>query len=174
MSFTPEKSVVLIGLMGAGKSSVGRRLAASLNLPFSDIDHIVEKQAGMSISRIFASEGEDKFREMELDTIKETLDEPVHIIATGGGAFMRGEVRDIIRQKAISVWLKAPLDILVERVSRKNTRPLLENGNKQEIMAELIKQRYPVYEQADLTVESSTAPHHVVVNEIINQLKYLF
>ncbi len=165
-----NKPVVLVGLMGAGKTSIGRRLAKKLGLSFCDIDREIEKNEGKSISKIFKEDGEEKFRLIEKNAIKSALDKGTVIIATGGGAFINEGTRNLIKEKAFSVWLNAPLDILVERVSRKNTRPLLEKGDKKEIMKELMEKRYPIYEEADIIVESSTGPHYIVVGKIIEAL----
>lgn len=171
MSLKINKPIVLIGLMGAGKTSVGHRLAKRLELPFTDIDNKIESLEGRTVHRIFEEDGEEVFRKKENDIIKETLEKMPHVIATGGGAFINNKNRSLIKEKAITIWLKAPIDVLVERVSRKNTRPLLEKGNKQEIMKKLMEERYPVYEEADIVVESSPGPHYIVVDKILKKLE---
>jgi len=161
----------MIGLMGAGKTSIGRRLAKELQLPFVDIDQEIEKEQGLAVSEIFDLKGEKEFRDMELKTIKRVLEGPRQVMATGGGAFINDEIRKLIKEKAISVWLKADIDVLVERVSRKNTRPLLEKGDKKAIMADLMAKRYPIYEEADIIVQSDDGPHNIVVDKIINKIR---
>lgn len=164
------KTIVLVGLMGAGKTSIGERLAASLHLPFVDIDHAIEAEQGMSVTDIFAKQGEAAFRRMEHDCIAAYLRGEPHIMATGGGAFMQQDTRTLIKKEAVSVWLHAELDVLVERVSRKNTRPLLETGDKYSIMKKLMEERYPIYGEADIVIESTDAPHEEVVKRIIEAL----
>lgn len=161
------RSLVLIGLMGAGKSSIGKRLANALNVPFTDADTEIEKAAGKSINEIFEEDGEVFFRDGEYRVISRLLREPGQVLATGGGAFMKAETREEIAKAGISVWLKADLDLLMSRVSRRDTRPLLRRENPAGIMAKLIEDRYPVYAQADITVVSRDAPHEEIVNEII-------
>ena len=161
------RSLVLIGLMGAGKSSIGKRLANALNVPFTDADTEIEKAAGKSINEIFEEDGEVFFRDGEYRVISRLLREPGQVLATGGGAFMKAETREEITKAGISVWLKADLDLLMSRVSRRDTRPLLRRENPAGIMAKLIEDRYPVYAQADITVVSRDAPHEEIVNEII-------
>jgi shikimate kinase len=151
----PGKPVAMIGLMGAGKSAVGRRLAARLNLDFLDADQEIEKAAGCSISDIFAAFGEQSFREGERRVIRRIIeDNGPHVLATGGGAFMDPDTRSLLKQRAITIWLKAPLEILVARTARRDTRPLLRDGDPGEILARLMETRYPIYAEADLTVET--------------------
>lgn len=171
MVSSENKTIVMIGLMGAGKTSIGRRLAKELQLPFVDIDQEIEKEQGLAVSEIFDLKGEKEFRDMELKTIKRVLEGPRQVMATGGGAFINDEIRKLIKEKAISVWLKADIDVLVERVSRKNTRPLLEKGDKKAIMADLMAKRYPIYEEADIIVQSDDGPHNIVVDKIINKIR---
>ncbi len=166
-----QKPIVLVGLMGAGKSTVGRRLAKELGLEFRDSDHEIEDAAGCSISDIFEIHGEPIFRDVEKRVIKRLLEgEPV-VLATGGGAFIQPHIREMISAHGISIWLKAELDVLVERVSRKNTRPLLEKGDKREILSDLMSKRYPIYEQADIVVDSDDGAHEKVVDGIVRALK---
>ncbi len=165
-----NKPIVLVGLMGAGKTSVGERLAKRLDIPFIDADQEIEKESGCTITEIFSIFGEDYFRKLEEKVISKLLDQPPHVLATGGGAFMNERVRNIIKERAISIWLRAELDVLLERVERKNTRPLLETGDKREILEALMKKRYPIYSEADLVVDSSNGPHYKVVDEIIWKL----
>ncbi|QUD87178.1 shikimate kinase [Phenylobacterium montanum] len=164
-------TIVLVGLMGAGKTSVGRRLAGALGLPFRDADEEVEKAAGRSVSDIFAELGEPAFRAGERRVIARLLQDPPHVLATGGGAFMNDETRALIKDKAISVWLKADIDVLVERVGRKNDRPLLQGKDPAETLRELAALRHPVYALADITVESIESPHSTTVNAIIEALR---
>ncbi len=165
-----RQTIVLVGLMGAGKTSVGRRLALALGLPFRDADEEVEKAAGRSVSDIFADLGEAAFRAGERRVIARLLDEPPHVLATGGGAFMNDETRALIKSKAISVWLRADIDVLVARVGRKNDRPLLRGKDPAETLRELAAVRHPVYALADITVDSIESPHSVTVNAIIDAL----
>lgn len=147
----PE-TIVLVGLMGAGKSHIGRELAKLTANKFYDADHEIEEAAGCSISDIFANYGEQAFRDGEKKVIARLLDEKPIILATGGGAFMNDETRGLILENAISVWLKADLEVLVERTSRTNHRPLLQQGDAREILQELIDKRYPIYAEADIEV----------------------
>ncbi|HEX5379223.1 MAG TPA: shikimate kinase [Phenylobacterium sp.] len=164
------RTITLVGLMGVGKSSVGRRLANALDLPFRDADHEVETAAGRSIPDIFADLGEPAFREGERRVIARLLDEPPHVLATGGGAFMNPETRALIKAKSISVWLKADLDVLARRVSRKDNRPLLAGKDPVEVLKEQAQARYPSYAEADVVVETGDAAHHVTVDQVIQAL----
>jgi shikimate kinase len=166
-----QMTIVLVGLMGAGKSSVGRRLASRLGRPFVDADAEIEAEAGQSISEIFASHGEAHFRRLERQVIGRLLAERGQILATGGGAFMDLETRAVIAGGAVSVWLRAEIDVLLERVMRRDNRPLLKQGDPRKILAGLIEERYPVYAEADITVDSTDGPHTVVVGEIIKALE---
>jgi shikimate kinase len=156
--------------MGVGKSSVGRRLANALELPFRDADAEVEAAAGRSISDIFTDLGEDAFREGERRVIARLLDQEPHVLATGGGAFMNPQTRDLIRSKATSVWLKADLDVLARRVSRKDTRPLLAGKDPLAVLQGQAEIRYPAYGEADVIVETGDAAHHVTVEQVIRAL----
>jgi shikimate kinase len=168
--FRVPKTIVLVGLMGAGKSSIGRRLAQSLALPFTDADTEIEIAAGVSIEEIFARDGEAVFRNGERRVIARLLDSPVQVLATGGGAFMDPETRALIRERAISVWLKADLDVLMARVARRNNRPLLKEGDPRAVLARLIETRYPVYAEADITVESAEGPPEATLAKVIATL----
>jgi shikimate kinase len=163
--------IVLVGLMGAGKSTIGRRLANALNLQFVDSDVEIVEAAGCSISDIFEGYGEPIFRDLEQRVIMRLMTGSPCIVATGGGAFIQPSVREAIAQKAISVWLKADLPVLLERVSRRDNRPLLKTGDKSEILQKLIDERYPIYAQADITIDSNFGSHESVVEEIIKSLK---
>jgi shikimate kinase len=167
-----DKTIVLVGLMGAGKSCVGKRLAACLGLPFVDADREIEAAAGgCSISDIFAIHGEKVFRDGERRVIQRLLGNPVHVLATGGGAFMDASTRALIKDKAISVWLKAELDQLLKRIGRRNDRPLLQNVDPRAKLAELIDLRYPVYAEADLTVDSADGPPDVTVQRVLRAIE---
>lgn len=164
------RSIVLVGLMGAGKSTVGRRLAQKLNLPFMDADHEIEAAAGMSIPDIFSNYGEDYFRDGERRVIARLLQEGPLVLATGGGAFMSEETRARIAEAGISIWLKADLNVLMRRVRKRSNRPLLQNADPEGTMRKLMETRHPIYAQADLTVESYEAPHDRVVADVIKAL----
>ncbi len=166
----PRRTIVLVGLMGAGKSSVGRRLAVRLGLKFIDADSEIEAAAGCSIDDIFELHGEEAFREGERRVIARLLEAPAHVLATGGGAIMDPATRALICEKGISIWLRANLDILVRRVSRRGNRPLLKNRDVREVLKELMTERDPVYATADITVDTIDAPHQTVVTEILRRL----
>jgi shikimate kinase len=165
-----SRSVVLVGMMGAGKSSIGRKLALTLNIPFVDADTEIEAAAAMTIPEIFASRGEPYFRAGEARVIARLLEGGPQVLATGGGAFMREETRRAIGAKGISVWLKADYEVLIRRIKRRTDRPLLKTDNPAATMKTLIEERYPVYAQADITVASREVPHEVIVGEIISAL----
>lgn len=166
-----EKPLVLIGLMGAGKSTVGRKLAKSLDWPFSDSDQEIELAAGCSISDMFTIHGEAVFRDLEQRVIARLLSQELMVLATGGGAWMQPSVRQVIQEKAVSIWLKADIDVLLERVSRRSHRPLLEHGDKRSILLQLMAERYPQYEKADIIVDSDASSQEVVVKRIQDALK---
>jgi shikimate kinase len=164
------RSVVLVGMMGAGKSTIGRRLSARLGLPFLDADAEIEAAAGMSIPDIFESRGELDFRDGEVRVIARLLDSGPAVLATGGGAFMRQETRDRIHDKAVSIWLKVDSDVIMRRVKRRSDRPLLQTADPEATVERLINEREPVYRQADLTVWSRDVPHEKIVDECIEAL----
>lgn len=166
-----DKSIVLVGLMGAGKSSVGKRLAKALALPFVDADQEIEEAAGCTIEDYFAEYGEAAFREGERRVIERLLDGPLQVLATGGGAFMNPHTRQRILASGYSVWLRAELDVLYNRVSRRGGRPLLKDRDPKHVLAELMALRYPVYAEANITVDSGDAPHEVVVENIVAELR---
>ena len=168
--FVPRRTIVLVGLMGAGKSKVGRRLALRLGLPFSDSDPEIEAAAGESIEEIFANRGEQVFRDGERRVIARLLAQPVQVLATGGGAFMDPMTRSLIGRRGVSLWLRADLDTLVARVLRRNDRPLLKRGDPRVILAELMERRHPIYAEADLTVDSGAGSPEVTVNRVIAAL----
>jgi shikimate kinase len=165
------RSIVMIGLMGAGKTSVGKRLAVSLDMPFSDADQEIEKAAGKSINDIFAENGESYFRDGERRVIARLLNEGPKVLATGGGAFMHPETRARIAESGISIWLRADVDTLMHRVSRRDNRPLLKAANPRAVMEKLVGDRYPVYAQADIVIESRDVAHELIVEEIVQALK---
>jgi shikimate kinase len=164
------RSVVLVGLMGAGKSTIGRRLAARLDLPFKDADAEIEAAAGMSVADIFATHGEAYFREGERRVIGRLLQEGSSVLATGGGAFMNPDTRAWIAQSGVSIWLKAEFEVLMRRVRKRSNRPLLKNPDPEGSMRQLMAARQPVYALADLTVESKDIPHERVVDDTLQAL----
>jgi shikimate kinase len=164
------RSVVLVGMMGAGKSTIGRRLSARLRLPFLDADTEIEAAAGMSIADIFETHGEPHFRDGEARVIARLLDGGPAVIATGGGAFMREETRSRIGGKAVSIWLKADADTIMRRVKRRADRPLLQTADPAATVGRLIREREPVYQHADITIWSRDVPHEKIVEECIDAL----
>lgn len=169
------RSIVLVGLMGAGKTTVGRALASALHLPFRDADHEIERAARRSVSEIFADRGEAEFRDGERRVIARLLTrESPHVLASGGGAFVQPETRAVIQANALSVWLKVDLEVLVRRVSRKNTRPLLHNRDPYEVLKTLAEQRYPAYEQAELTVDCGDVSTVMTVDIVLAALNAHF
>jgi shikimate kinase len=165
-----SRSIVLIGLMGAGKTAVGRRLAKRLDLPFLDADNEIEKAAGESIKEIFAEHGEAYFRKGEQKVIARLLESGPQVLATGGGAYMNPETRDAIKALGVSIWLKANLRVLMKRVQRRDHRPLLATGDPEAVMKKLMAERDPVYAGADITVESREVPHDVIVGAAIDAI----
>lgn len=166
-----RKSVVLIGLMGVGKSTVGRRLAKKIAWPFIDSDDEIEKAAGCSVADIFSMHGEPIFRDLEKRVITRLVSDKPLVLATGGGAWMQPAVREALKAHATTVWLRADLDVLVERVNRRDHRPLLEKGDKRTILEKLMAERYPVYADADLVVDSNKGPHERVVDMVLQALE---
>lgn len=165
------RSLVLVGIMGCGKSTVGRRLASRLDIPFVDADQEIERAANMTIAEIFSTHGEAEFRRGEERVIARLLREGPQVLATGGGAFMNEATRRAVADNGLSVWLKADFDTVMERVRKKSTRPLLQNPDPEGTMKALMDKRYPVYATADLTVLSRDVPHEVVVEDIVEALK---
>lgn len=165
-----QRSIVLVGLMGAGKSTVGRRLAGSLHLPFFDADQEIETAAGCSITDFFDRYGEPAFRDGERRVISRLLAGPRHVLATGGGAFMDPSTRDVIKQFGLSIWLRADIELLLTRVAKRQTRPLLKDGDPRATMERLMAERYPVYAGANVTIESNGGPHDTVVQQILARL----
>lgn len=168
------RSIVMVGLMGAGKSTIGRRLAQRLGLPFVDADNAIEEAAAMSIAEIFANYGEAHFRDGERRVVARLLQDEPRVLATGGGAFVNGQTRALVAELGLSVWLKADLDVLMKRVRRRANRPLLNADDPEGVMRRLMAERYPIYAQADVTVETSNAPHHAVVEETLCALERHF
>ena len=164
------RAIVLVGMMGAGKSSIGRRLAQRLDIPFVDADGEIEIAAGMSIEDIFATRGEPEFRAGEARVIARLLEGGTQVIATGGGAFMNLDTRATIKAKSIAVWLKADFDVLMRRIKRRNDRPLLKIDDPEAKLRELIDLRYPTYALADLTVQSRDVVHEKIVDEMVGVL----
>ena len=167
----PDRTIALVGLMGVGKTTVGRRLARLLRVPFVDADAEIEAAAGRSVSDIFAERGEAEFRSGERRVIARLLNGPPVVLATGGGAFLNPETRALIRERALSVWLKADLDVLVKRVNRRDTRPLLRGRDPREVLERLMAERYPIYAEADLVVETSDSPHDAAVAAVLQALQ---
>lgn len=166
------RSIVMVGLMGAGKSTIGRRLAQRLGLPFIDADNAIEEAAGMSIADIFANYGEAHFRDGERRVVARLLQDEPRVLATGGGAFVNGQTRALVAQHGLSIWLKADLDVLMKRVRRRSNRPLLNGDDPEGVMRRLMDERYPIYAEADVTVETSNAPHQAVVEEVLCALEH--
>lgn len=170
LSVLGSRSIVLVGMMGAGKSTIGRRLAARLRLPFTDADTEIEAAAGMSIPEIFETHGEAYFRDGEARVIARLLAQGPGVLATGGGAFMREETRNCIRAKAISIWLRADADVIMRRVRRRADRPLLQTADPEGTVNRLLGEREPVYRSADLTISSRDVPHDRIVEECLEAL----
>ncbi len=170
----PDRTITLVGLMGAGKSTVGRRLATRLELPFVDADSEIEAAAGCTIPEIFERHGEAEFRAGERRVIARLLRGRPKVLATGGGAFMDPDTRQRIKSRAVSVWLRADIELLMARVARRDNRPLLKQGDPRQIMERLMAERYPVYAEADITVESNEGPHDAIVERIIDALRERF
>ena len=169
--FGPDRSIVLVGLMGVGKTTVGRRLAKQMGLAFVDADKEIERAAGLTVEEIFDRFDEDYFRDGERRVIARLMEGERQVIATGGGAFMNDETRALILEKAIAIWLDADLDTLVKRVARRNTRPLLKSGDPAKILADLAATRNPVYATAHIHVMGNDSPHEITVEKIIEALQ---
>lgn len=165
-----RRSIVLVGMMGAGKSSIGRRLSQRLAIPFSDADSEIEAAAGMTVPEIFELRGEAEFRTGEARVIARLLEGGPQVLATGGGAFMNADTRSLIRSKGVSVWLKADFDVLMKRIKRRHDRPMLQTPDPAATLRTLIGERYPFYAQADITVESRDVLHDIIVDEIMAAL----
>lgn len=165
------KTIALVGLMGAGKTCIGRKLANALNMNFVDADHEIEAAAGCSISDFFSLHGEQQFREGERKVIRRLLDQPPQILATGGGAYIDPETRQLLGERALTIWLKADLDLLLKRVQRRNDRPLLQNVDPRQKLTDLMAQRYPIYSTADMTIESVDGPPELTLDRVLAALK---
>jgi shikimate kinase len=165
------RTIALVGLMGVGKSTIGRRLAQVLELPFRDADHEIEAAAGRTIPEIFAERGEEEFRLGERKVIARLLQEPPHVLATGGGAFMDPQTRALMKARAITVWLKADLDVLTRRVGRKANRPLLTGRDPRQVLQALMEARDPIYAEADIVVETDDRPPTAAVEAIVQALE---
>lgn len=166
-----DKTIALLGLMGVGKTTVGRRLASVLDVPFKDADEEIEAAAGRSVSEIFDDFGEAAFREGERKVIARLLEEPPMILALGGGAFVDPGTRALIKDKAQSIWLQADIGTLVSRVSRRDTRPLLRNNDPEQILTSLLEKRTPAYAEADLHVDAAAGSHETTLNHILHALE---
>ncbi len=166
-----SKPIVLIGMMGAGKTSLGRRLALKLGRKFIDSDVEIEQAAGMNISDFFKTHGENDFRKGEAKVIARILSKENTIIGTGGGAFMNDKTRALLKSKALTIWIDADFEVLFERISRRPTRPLMQTDNPRQTLKNLIEQRYPTYEKADIKITSADVPHEVVIEQILTALK---
>ncbi len=169
-----KRSVVLVGMMGSGKSSVGRRLAAALELPFSDADTAIEQAAGMAVEDIFAEHGEPYFRDGEERVIKRLLQTGPQVVATGGGAVLSAKTRAEFAKNGVTIWLKAPVDLLLLRVSRRDNRPLLKTADRRAVMTRLLTEREAYYAEANLIFESRDGPHEAAVDEILALLASYF
>ncbi|MGE0659870.1 MAG: shikimate kinase [Reyranellaceae bacterium] len=169
--FVPPRTIVLVGLMGAGKSAIGRRLASRLSLPFIDADHEIEQAAGCTIEEFFAAHGEAAFRDGERRVMARLLDQPVHVLATGGGAFIDDATRALVKRRGISVWLRAELPLLLERVMRRSNRPLLKQGEPRQVLEDLMRRRYPIYAEADITVDSRDLPLDQTTQDVLDALQ---
>lgn len=166
-----SRTVALVGMMGAGKSSVGRRLASRLGVAFKDADSEIELAAGCPVSEIFERYGEPAFRDGERKVIARLLSEPPHVMATGGGAFIDPTTRARLKEGAITVWIKAPVDVLMSRVKRRDSRPLLRTADPRGTLERLLTERAPVYAEADITIDSDDGPHAFAVDQILGALK---
>jgi shikimate kinase len=166
-----DRSIVLVGLMGVGKTTVGRRLAARLNLPFEDADRAIEKAAGLPIPEIFARFGEAHFRDGERRVIARLIEGPRKVLATGGGAFVHPETRALVLERALAVWLDADIEVLAERVGRRDDRPLLTGKDPRVVLSELAALRNPAYAQAHVHVRSQPMPHEATVDQILKALR---
>jgi shikimate kinase len=170
-----DRPIALIGMMGAGKTSIGKRLAHALDIPFKDADAEIEKAAGCSVAEIFAARGEDEFRDGERRVIARLVSQcPPHVLATGGGAIVNPETRALLKEKAVTIWLRADVDVLLHRVGRRDTRPLLRNGDQRATLARLLAERAPYYAQADFVIESNPGPHSAAVEAALKALATRF
>ncbi len=171
MKIRVVKPIVLVGIIGSGKSTIGKKLAKKLHMQFYDSDQVIEEREGLKIVDIHDYRGEEYFRKQEETIIKEILRYGTIILSTGGGSFINDEIRELIKEKAISIWLHSDIETIYERISRRNTRPGLNNENKREVLAGLIEQQYPLLEQADIKINSGNADAHFIVDNILLKLK---
>ncbi len=169
--FSLPRTVALVGLMGVGKTTIGRRLATAFGLPFIDADEEIERAAGQSIADIFANYGEKGFRDGEQRVIARLLDGPVKVLATGGGAMTHPLTRETLKAQAITIWLKTDIEVLARRVANKPHRPLLKDRDPIEVLKDHVKARYPLYEQADITIDTGDQPHARALEQVINALR---
>ena len=169
-----QRSITIVGLMGAGKSVIGRKVATKLKIPFVDADSEIEKAAKMTVADIFASYGEPEFRRLEKSVIKRVLESGPQILATGGGAYMDAETQEMVANNGVSLWLSADIDLLMQRVSKKTTRPLLKKPNPRGVMEDLMKERYPVYGLADLEIASRDVSKDEMTNMVVEGLAQYF
>ncbi len=172
LSSLDKRALVLVGLMGAGKSVIGKRVATMLRLPFYDSDQEIEKAAQMTITELFEIYGESEFRALEQRVILNLMKKSPLVLATGGGAYINENIRKAIHKNGISIWLKVDLDILMQRVSKHPTRPLLQTANPKETMQKLMEQRYPIYEKANLTINSHKESRHTVAQNVIRSVQH--
>ncbi|WP_208433648.1 shikimate kinase [Bartonella taylorii] len=172
LSTLDKRALVLVGLMGAGKSVIGKRVSTILHLPFYDSDQEIEKAANMTITELFETYGEPEFRALEQRVILNLIKKKPLVLATGGGAYINQDIRKAIHQNGISIWLKVDLDILIKRVSRRPTRPLLQTENPKETMKKLMEQRYPIYAKANLTINSHKESRHTVAKNVIQSVQH--
>ena len=168
--FRLGRTLVLVGLMGAGKTSIGKRIAHRLAVPFTDADAEIEAAANMTVAEIFARDGEAAFRAGERRVIQRLLDGPIHVLATGGGAFMDPATRARVRERSLSIWLRADIEVLLARVAKRRHRPLLNQGDPRAVLERLIADRHPIYAEADLTFDSLAAPAETMVDRVLAQL----
>lgn len=166
-----KKPIVLVGMMGSGKSTIGKKLAYKLNLQFYDSDKMIEEREGLSVIDIYDFRGEDYFKTKETDVIKEVLGYGTVILSTGGESFLNDDIHEMIKSQSISIWLKTDISTLHERVSRRNTRPQFSGSNKMEVIEQMVEECYPVFEKADITIESKDMEAHFVVDTILSKLK---
>lgn len=166
-----NRTVALVGMMGAGKTSVGKRLAARLGVAFKDADHEIEAAAGLTVAEIFARHGEPEFRAGERRVIARLLAEAPHVLATGGGAYMDPDTRAAMQERAFTIWLKAPVELLLARTAKRPTRPLLNNADPKGTLEKLLALREPVYAEADYVMESVDGPHEKAVEHLVAVLK---
>lgn len=165
-----DRSIVFVGLMGAGKTAIGRKVAQALGLPFLDSDHEIEAASRLTVPELFELYGEAEFRALEQRVIQRILETPRQVLSTGGGAFMNAQTREAVAASGISVWLMADLDVLMERVAKKQNRPLLQNDDPRAVMARLMEERYPIYAEANVTVHTRDERKEVIAAEVIDAL----